>query len=67
MAEHRSTSEIEAEIERKRLELAHTLDSLGTRLDVKSRMRERVRPQHLALAGGAVVLAVSLVLWRRRR
>ena len=67
MADQRSPAQIEAEIERKRLELAHTLDELGTRLDVKTQVKERVGPQHLAVAGAAVVLLVGLVVWRRRR
>lgn len=62
-----STAGLEAEIERKRLELAHTLDELGTRLDVKKQVRDRVEPQHLAIAGAVVVTLLALTIWRRRR
>ncbi|WP_110182486.1 DUF3618 domain-containing protein [Nocardioides solisilvae] len=62
-----SPEQLEADIERKRLELAHTLDQLGTRLDVKKQVRDRVEPQHLAVAGALVATLVVLVVWRRRR
>ncbi|WP_181312753.1 DUF3618 domain-containing protein [Nocardioides campestrisoli] len=61
---------IEADIERKRQELAHTLDALGTKLDVKRQVSERVdrvEPRQLAVAGAVVVVLVALVVWRRRR
>ena len=63
-------AELEADIERKRQELAHTLDELGTKLDVKRQLSERaqrVEPRQLAVAGAVVVVLVALVVWRRRR
>jgi hypothetical protein len=62
-----SQAQLEADIERKRRELAHTLDELGTRLDVKKQVGERVTTQQLAVAGSAVVALLVLVVWRRRR
>ncbi|ANH38151.1 hypothetical protein I601_1720 [Nocardioides dokdonensis FR1436] len=66
--------QIEAEIERTRERLGETIEALGAKADVKGRAAHRarsVREQHgtalVAGAAGAVVLAVGLVLWRRRR
>lgn len=72
--------QIEADIERQRLQLAATIDQLGARLDVKSRAQAKVadlkdqattadgmpRPEVLALAGAALGLVVAYVVWRRR-
>jgi len=62
-----SQAQLEADIERKRRDLAHTLDELGTRLDVKKQVGERVTTEQLAVAGSVVVALLVLVVWRRRR
>jgi Protein of unknown function (DUF3618) len=71
--------QIEADIERQREQLAATIDQLGAKLDVKSRVSAKVadlrvrattadgkpRPEVLALAGAAMGLVVAYVVWRR--
>lgn len=73
----RTPEQIQAEIEQQRRQLAHTVDQLGHKLDVRSRARTRVaglkdsattaqgtpRPVVLAAAG---LVAVVLVLAVRR-
>ena len=77
----RSPSEIEADIERQRDELASTVDALHARLDVKTRakhkaedVRDRVttedgrpRPELLGAAGLVLAVVAGLVVLRRRR
>ncbi len=72
--------EIQADIERQRLQLAGTVDQLGHKLDVKAQAKERVagardrattadgkpRPEVLGAAAGVVVAVALLVWWRRR-
>lgn len=79
--EARTPEELEAEIAAQREQLAETVDELAARLDLKSRARDKVaslkdsattdtgtpRPEVLAAAGSLLVMAVVLVLWRRRR
>lgn len=76
----RTPDEIQADIEQQRAQLAGTLDALSAKLDVKAQAQAKVaevkdrattdtgRPRTEVLAVGAtvVVLAVALVLWRRR-
>jgi Protein of unknown function (DUF3618) len=67
VAEKTSPAELEADIERQRQALAHTLDELGTKLDVKRQVRERVQPAQLAAVGAVLVAVVALAWWRSRR
>lgn len=76
-----SAEEIEADIARTRAELAHTVDELTARFDVKARVQERVQevrdratddrgrptPATMAIGGAVVVAIVVTVIWRRRR
>jgi hypothetical protein len=66
---------LQSEIERTREELAHTVDQLAAKLDVKSRVRNRVttadgRPAPPVVAGvvllGAAIVVVIAVRRRRR-
>ena len=70
MTSHDSTTEqLEAEIAAQRADLAHTVDQLAHKLDVKAQARERLDrlgPQHVAVAVGAVLALGALVWWRRR-
>lgn len=66
MTETRSPEELEADIERQRQELAHTLDELGTRLDVKKQMKARVHAPQIAAIAAVALVVVGLVVWRRR-
>ena len=62
--------EIEADIARHRAELADTVDQLAARLDVKTRVRERLvtddgRPTTTALAvGGAAAFVLTALIAR---
>jgi cobalamin biosynthesis Mg chelatase CobN len=72
--------EIQAEIEQQREQLAGTLDALSAKLDVKTQAQAKVaevkdrattaegRPRTELIAVGAivVVVAVTVVWWRRR-
>lgn len=76
----RSPEEIQADIEQQRERLAETVDALTAKLDVKAQAGAKVhevrhrattdsgklRPEVLA-AGAAVVVAVGLLVWWRRR
>ena len=77
----RTPAEIEADIERTRDDLAETIDALASRLDVKTRAKDRLRlvrdratddngrptPVTLAAAGGVVVVVLLVALRRRGR
>jgi len=81
MPESRAPDQIAADIESQREQLAHTVDQLSARLDVKSRTRAKMaelkdrattvdgspRPEVIAAAGSLVAIAVVLVIWRLRR
>lgn len=72
--------EIQAEIETQRVQLAHTVDQLGEKLDVKSRARDKAqelrdrattdtgapRPELLVAAGSFVAVFLAVAWWRRR-
>jgi nucleotide-binding universal stress UspA family protein len=78
---HKTPQQLAAEIAVQREQLAHTIDELAEKLDVKSQARRKVadlkasattdagkpRPEVLAAAGSLVAMAVVLLLWRRRR
>lgn len=71
--------EIEREIAAQREQLAHTVDQLGQKFDVKGRAQARVagvkdrattdtgepKPDLAAAAVGATVLVVGLIWWSR--
>jgi hypothetical protein len=68
----RTQDELERQIEQQREDLAHTVDALQAKLDVKARAQHKAQEirRHPAWIGGAVVAAVAigaLVVWRRRR
>jgi C4-dicarboxylate-specific signal transduction histidine kinase len=68
----RTQEELERRIEQQREDLAHTVDALQAKLDVKAHAQHRAQEvrRHPAWIGGAVVVAVAigaLVVWRRRR
>ena len=77
---NQSPEEIQADIEQQREQLAGTLDALSAKLDVKAQAQAKVaevkdkattpsgRPRTEVLVFGAtvVVVAVALVMWRRR-
>ena len=71
MTDNGSTGEeIEADIARTREELAHTVDELTARLDVKARVQERIHqtsPATLGVGVAAVVFLVAAVVVIRRR
>jgi hypothetical protein len=72
--------EIEADIERQRERLAHTVDQLSHKLDVKAQGRAKVadvrrnvvtpdgkpRPEVIGAAAGAALAIVLLLLWGKR-
>lgn len=62
-----SQEALEADIERQRQQLARTLDELGTKLDVKTQVKNRVQPQQLVALGAAALVVVGLLVWRRKR
>ena len=62
--------QLEADIATQRAHLADTVDQLSHKLDVKAQAKarlDRVRPQQLAVAVGAVLAVSALVWWARRR
>jgi hypothetical protein len=77
---NQSPEEIQADIEQQREQLAGTLDALSAKLDVKAQAQAKVaevkdkattpsgRPRTEVLVFGAtvIVVAVALVMWRRR-
>ncbi len=68
----RTQDELERQIEQQREDLAHTVDALQAKLDVKARAQHKAQEirRHPAWIGGAVAAAVAigaLVVWRRRR
>jgi len=70
MTSNPGVEQLQADIERTRAELAHTVDDLTARLDVRTRAKERLQETNPTLvAGGAVivVLVAAIVIWRRRR
>jgi len=70
MTSNPSAEQIEADIARTREELAHTVDELTARLDVKARMQERIHqtsPTTLGVGVAAVALLVAAVVVIRRR
>ena len=81
MPESRTPEQIAADIEAQRDELAHTVDQLSAKLDVKSRTQAKVaelkdrattvdgspRPEVIAAAGTLVAIVAVLVIWRLRR
>jgi MYXO-CTERM domain-containing protein len=76
----KTPEEIQADIEVQRDQLAQTVDQLGHKLDVKAQTRAKVadvkdrsttdagkpRPEVLG-AAAAVVVALGLIVWLRRR
>lgn len=81
MTDPRTPDQIEADIEAQRDQLAHTVDQLAAKLDVKSRAQAKVadlkdrstnaegtpRPEAIAAAGSLLATIVVLVVWRVRR
>ena len=68
----RTQEELERQIEQQREDLAHTVDALQAKLDVKARAQHKAQEvrRHPAWIGGAVAAAVAigvLVAWRRHR
>jgi hypothetical protein len=68
----RTQEELEREIAQQREELAHTVDALQAKLDVKTHAKHKVEeirrdPVWLAGAAAAVLAIGALVVWRRRR
>ena len=65
-----SPDQLEADIAAQRAHLADTVDQLTHKLDVKAQAKarlDRVRPQQVAVAVGAVLAVSALVWWARRR
>lgn len=81
MTESKTPEQIEAEIVAQRDQLAHTVDQLGAKLDVKSRTQAKLadvkdratnadgtpRPEVVAAAGSLVAMITVLLVWRLRR
>jgi hypothetical protein len=77
----RDPASIEADVIRRREELAQTVDALSHKLDVKARAQDKVtelrdaattnagrpRPELLLLVGALVAGTAALVWWRHRR
>jgi type VI protein secretion system component VasF len=62
--------QLEADIAVQRAQLADTVDQLSHKLDVKAQAKERldrVRPQQVVIAVGAVLVVGALLWWARRR
>jgi len=60
-----SPEELERQIEQQREDLAHTVDALQAKLDVKAQAK-----RHSGVLAGVAVAALAvtaLVVWRRRR
>jgi MYXO-CTERM domain-containing protein len=80
MSDSRTPADIEADIAVQRQELAHTIDQLSAKFDVKSQAKARLseardtmttdggspRPELLA-AAGVLLVVCALLVWRRRR
>lgn len=67
----RTQDELEHQIEQQRVDLAHTVDALQAKLDVKAQAQRKAQEirRHPAWVGGAVAAAVAigvLLVWRRR-
>jgi hypothetical protein len=66
-----SPEDLERSIAQQREELAKTVDALQAKFDVRTRARHKVEelrehPAWLGAAAATVVVAVALVVWRRR-
>ena len=62
--------QLEADIAAQRAQLADTVDQLSHKLDVKAQAKERldrVRPQQVVIAVGAVLVVGALLWWARQR
>jgi hypothetical protein len=65
-----SVSELRADIEQHRTELAATVDALAEKLDVKSKVQAKLlslQPLLVPLGGGVALLAVVALVRKRRR
>lgn len=67
-----SHDELERQIDQQREELAHTVDALHAKLDIKTHAKHKAAEirQNPALLGGIALVAgaiTALVVWRRRR
>ena len=67
-----SQEELEQQIQQQREDLAHTVDALQAKLDVKAHAKRKAddvrrNPALLAGVAAAVVAVTALVVWRRRR
>lgn len=81
MTGRRTPEQIEAEVAAQREELAHTVDELAAKLDVKSRAQTQVarlqdkattatgspRPELVVAAAALVAAFVTLAVWRHSR
>jgi type VI protein secretion system component VasF len=62
--------QLETDIAAQRAQLADTVDQLSHKLDVKAQAKERldrVQPQQVVIAAGAVLVVGALLWWARRR
>ena len=64
--------DIEADIERTRRELGHTVEALSAKLDVKARVAQktnelRSNPAVPVALGISALAVIGIVVWRRRR
>lgn len=80
MPEAKTPEELEADIEAQRDQLAHTVDQLTAKLDVKSRTQAKIadvkdrstdadgrpNPEVIAAAGSLLAVIAVLVVWRLR-
>lgn len=66
MADTQTPEELEADIARQREDLARTVDQLGTKLDVKRQVKQKVDPKIAGAVGGVVVLLLAVRWWRNR-